>query len=85
MDKLVLVEWEDSAQPTPSWMFLDDAPDLEIIKCMSVGWIINENDNVLMIAPNIGDYESGGGAQGSAFIRIPKSAIIKTASLQEVK
>lgn len=84
MNELVLIEWEDSAQPLTSWRYLADAPDLEIIQCVSVGWIISQNERVVMLAPNIGDYESGEGAQGTGFIRIPQRSITRMAKLQEV-
>jgi len=80
-NSLLLVEWEDSTQPLPSWCYLEDPPSLEIIKRISVGWIIKESDKVLMLAPNIGDCESDDNIQGSGFIRIPKSAIIKTTNI----
>jgi hypothetical protein len=80
---LVLVEWADSTQPTSSWSYLASPPDLEVILCVSVGWKIGENERVLMIASNIGDYESGDGAQGCGFIRIPKASITRIATLSE--
>ena len=82
--KLVLVEWEDSSQPISSWRYLSDAPELEVILCASVGWIVDQNERVLMVAPYIGDYKSGGGAQGSGFIRIPSSAVTRIAALEEI-
>lgn len=83
MHELVLVEWEDSAQPTSNWRYLNDVPALEVIQCVSVGWLVGENERVMMLAANIGDYESGEGAQGSAFIRIPKCSITRVAQLKE--
>lgn len=83
LQKLVQVEWEDSAQPVANWSYLTNTPSLEVIQCVSVGWLIDENDKVVMLVPNIGDYESGSGAQGSGFIRIPKSTITRTVELQE--
>ena len=83
MLKLVKVEWEDSAQPTTSWRYLEDAPSLEIINCQSVGWLIQQDDKVIMLAPNIGDIENGEAAQGSGFIRIPKRAITKIDQLTD--
>lgn len=83
MRELVLVEWEDSAQPTSNWRYLDDPPALEVIQCISVGWVIGKNDRVIMLAPNIGDYESGDGAQGTGFIRIPANSITRMVALQE--
>lgn len=78
-----MVEWEDSTQPVSNWRYLNDPPPLEIIQCVSVGWVIGKSDKVIMLAPNIGDYESGEGAQGTGFIRIPKSSITRIVELQE--
>ncbi|MDA9090917.1 hypothetical protein N9J84_02300 [Porticoccaceae bacterium] len=82
-DNPILVEWIDSAQPISAWMFLENKPSLEIIQCVSVGWVVGETDEVLMLAPNLGDIESGGAAQGSGFIRIPKSAVTRRVVMVE--
>ena len=79
----ILVEWTDSAQPISAWMFLENKPSLEIIQCVSVGWAVGETEAVLMLAPNLGDIESGGSAQASGFIRIPKSAVTRRVELIE--
>ena len=50
---------------------------------MSVGWAVGETEAVLMLAPNLGDIESGGSAQASGFIRIPKSAVTRRVELIE--
>ena len=83
MDNPILVEWTDSAQPIAAWMFLENKPRLEVIECVSVGWSVGETDEVLMLAPNLGDIESGGSAQASGFIRIPKSAVTRGVHLIE--
>ena len=82
-DSPILVEWTDSAQPIAAWMFLENKPRLEVIECVSVGWSVGETDEVLMLAPNLGDIESGGSAQASGFIRIPKSAVTRRVGLIE--
>ena len=82
-DNPILVEWIDSAQPISAWMFLENKPSLEIIQCVSVGWLVGETDDVLMLAPNLGDIESGGSGQASGFIRIPKSALTRRVELIE--
>ncbi len=82
-DNPILVEWIDSAQPISAWMFLENKPSLEIIQCVSVGWLVGETDDVLMLAPNLGDIESGGSGQASGFIRIPKSAVTRRVELVE--
>ena len=83
MDNPILVEWTDSAQPIAAWMFLENKPRLEVIECVSVGWSVGETDEVLMLAPNLGDIESGGSAQASGFIRVPKSAVTRRVGLIE--
>jgi hypothetical protein len=83
LPKLVLIEWLDSAQPIPGWRHLDDLPALEVIQCVSVGWLIGENRSVKMLAPNIGDFESGTNAQGSGFIRIPVASVTRQVELIE--
>ena len=80
-DNPILVEWIDSAQPISAWMFLEKKPSLEIIQCVSVGWVVGETDDVLMLAPNLGDIKSGGSGQASGFIRIPKSAVTRRVEL----
>lgn len=73
--KLVLVEWVDSIQATSGWAFLSDPPDLEIVRCKSVGWVAEESNDVLMLVPNIGNIDTES-EQGMAFIRIPKVSIV---------
>lgn len=80
---LVLVEWEDSTQPISNWRYLNDAPKLEVVECVSVGWVVGKNDAVIMLAPNLGDFKFGEGAQGSGFIRIPQAAITRMVNLEE--
>lgn len=81
---LVIVEWEDSAQPLPAWRFLDDAPPLEAVHCMSVGWVVGRSNGVMMLAPNLGDAKSAS-PQASGFIRIPLCCITRTARLKEIR
>lgn len=80
--RLVLIKWEDSSQPAPAWQFINDAPTLKIIKCLSVGWLIDSNKHVKMIAPNIGDIDNEN-AQASGFIQIPVRSIIKIVEINK--
>jgi hypothetical protein len=34
---LVMIEWEDSAQPTPGWLLLSDFSPPAAVRCLSVG------------------------------------------------
>lgn len=83
LPKLVLIEWLDSARPEPGWRYLSDAPALEVVNCVSVGWLVGDSKRVKMLAPNIGDVESGESVQASGFIRIPTVAILRQVDLIE--
>lgn len=80
--QVVLIEWVDSTQPEPSWRHLENAPSLTTVSCRSVGWLIAESDDVLMIAPNVGDLGTES-AQASGFLRIPKAAITRRVHFYE--
>lgn len=80
--KLLLVEWEDSARPLSEWRYIDDAPSMEIIRCLSVGWVISENKQLLMLAPNIGNVDSES-EQACGFMRIPKKSITSIKVLEK--
>ena len=81
MRKLVLIEWIDSIQPVAEWKYINDAPSLESANCLSIGWLIKSNKEVIMIAPNICDIESDH-SQASGFIRIPTCSIIKKVDIK---
>ena len=83
LPKLVLIEWLDSAQPLPAWRYLDDLPPLEVVRCCSVGWLVAEGKGVKVLAPNIGNVETGGSPQGSGFIRIPTASVTRQVRLVE--
>lgn len=79
---LVLIEWEDSAQPVANWSWLDGSDWNQLVLCRSVGWLIHDGDTVKALAPNVGAYPGDGDddKQISGVIRIPASAVrgIKT-------
>lgn len=61
----------------------ETAAEVTCIECVSVGWLVAETDEVLMLAPNLGDVETEGSAQASGFIRIPKVAVTRRITLVE--
>jgi hypothetical protein len=76
-NKIVLIEWLDSYSVYEQWDFLKDLKEPEIIKCKSVGFIVNETNESILIMPHIsGDNEAGKGG-----ICIPKLSIIKRTQL----
>lgn len=80
---LVLIEWEDSAQPIAEWQYLADFEGLSIVECASVGWLIQDDDKVKVLAPNIGDVGNPETAQASGVIRIPSRCVTRISQLSE--
>lgn len=80
---LVMIEWEDSAQPIPGWSYLSSFEPPSIVKCVSVGWLIHDGDDVKALAPNIADLTGESSVQVSGVIRIPTRCIVNVVSLQE--
>src|SRR5262245_35745591 len=68
--QLVVVEWEDSTQPTSPWQWIADikadAPKL----CVTVGFLVHDTPEVKVLAQNLGDV-AGAAVQGSGVITIP--------------
>jgi hypothetical protein len=73
---LVAVEWEDSARPISAWQWIDDYELPQIIRCVSVGYLIAETEEALALAPNLGDVGRAR-VQASGIIRLPRSAVRK--------
>ena len=84
LSRLVMIEWVDSSQPEPAWKHFDDFPELRIISCISVGWLVGKTDAIVMLAPNVADMDTENNAQASGFIRIPAASITRTVDLVQV-
>ncbi len=80
---LVFIEWEDSAQPIPGWQHLSDFRPSPTVKCVSVGWLVFDGEDMKALAPNMGGLESECNAQISGVIRIPARCVTRTVYLNE--
>jgi hypothetical protein len=76
----LLVEWLDSRQPGPAWRFLSDLAPAGAVRCLSIGWVVAETRETLMLAANLGDVGSGE-PQACGVIEIPRRAILRTRAL----
>lgn len=81
---LVMVEWEDSAQPVPDWTYLVDFPKPAVVHCVSVGWLIHDGADVKALAPNMGDIGAES-MQVSGVFRIPARCIVRIVEMDEPK
>jgi hypothetical protein len=80
---LVMIEWEDSAQPIPAWRFLADFEAPGIILCASVGWMIRDDDQMKALAPNMGALNDENSVQVSGVIQIPTRCVKRITPLFE--
>lgn len=81
--RLVLVEWLDSMGVGGDWQCLDCVKDPEPVVCVSVGWIIRDTEEYILIASHrhdggvIDDAE----AQVCGTMAITKGTVVKIADL----
>ena len=80
---LVMVEWEDSAQPIPNWSYLASFDPSGTIRCASVGWLIRDDGQMLALAPNMGALDDENSVQVSGVIQIPTRCVLKVVPLDE--
>lgn len=74
--KIVRVDWVDSCPPVSDWQWLDDYEAPEVVRCISVGFLIAKTNQAIAVAPNIGDVDRDR-RQASGIISIPRSALRK--------
>jgi|SRR5450759_3821522 hypothetical protein len=76
--ELVLIEWVDSGQPIPGWQWLSDVGSRTPHKCVSVGFLVQDDDTTKVLAPNLGASDGlGEWDQASGLMTIPTVSITK--------
>ena len=81
---LTLIEWRDSAQPTPQWQYLSDYAPSSAITCVSVGYLVHDGDDVKALAQSLGCGDSEGSVQASGILHIPACSITRQVQLAEL-
>jgi hypothetical protein len=81
---LVLVEWEDSTQPVPAWVYAEGFDPGGVVRCASVGWLLYDGEDLKAVAPNMGGLDSKCSAQVSGVIRIPTRCVVRIIPLGEL-
>ncbi len=67
----VLVQWLDAKIPQPGWEDLATLAPLEPLRCASVGFVLAEDDQTIVLAQTVGEVE----VQGR--LAIPAGAVTK--------
>jgi len=80
---IVLIEWEDSCSWSSEWIFTKNLQKIyENVYCWTVGWILNEDQETIVITQTLGDIHKEN-EQFTGVIQIPKSAIRKIIKIKE--
>jgi len=82
---LVIIRWQDSAQPISGWKHLSDLPRTRPIECASVGWLLKDDDDIKVICQSVGDLHNLKNAQASGIMTIPARCVISIERLSEEK
>ena len=80
---LVIIRWQDSAQPLPAWQYLSALPRTRPIECATVGWLLKDDDDVKVICQSVGDLDNPKNAQASGIMTIPARCVISIDILTE--
>lgn len=80
--KLVMIEWSDASRLSDSWMDLASIPDAYLHKCVSVGFVISENEDGKIVVPTIADMEHPENGHTYGGMLIPSRAIISETILR---
>jgi len=80
---LVIIRWQDSAQPISAWKYLSDLPHTRPIECATVGWLLKDDDNIKVICQSVGDLHNPNNAQVSGIMTIPARCVISIERLSE--
>lgn len=74
---LVLIEWIDSSRLSDGWMDISAIPDPYPHKCVSVGFLVAQNENAKILVPTIGDVDHIDNSHTYGGMMIPRSAIVR--------
>lgn len=73
---LVLVVWVDSFGCASAWEPIKDSFEgPEVLVCRSVGWLIHEDDQCLVVVPHIVEASDRTERQGCGDMTIPACAV----------
>ena len=65
--KLVLIHWEDAITPTDGWTDISELTS-ELADCVSVGFLVGENEKTITIVSHISGDDEGTDIDGSLIL-----------------
>ncbi|SHL41530.1 hypothetical protein SAMN05216428_102331 [Nitrosospira sp. Nsp11] len=79
--RLVMIEWKDSRRVIDGWSGLAEIGKQNCCDCVSVGFLIQDDENVKVLVANVADVEFD--MQATAGIVIPTGAVTAIKPLVE--
>lgn len=78
-----LIEWVDSFGCSPSWREVPEAIIVKPLVCQSVGYVMHEDDNVIVVVPHYAPETSSSDESACGDMTIPKVSIKRRAILSQ--
>jgi len=79
---LLIVEWVDASRLSDGWVDLAAVPDPYPHRCVTVGFLLSENERGKILVPTIGDVEHAANSHTYGGMMIPTTAIISERRLR---
>jgi len=73
---LLLIEWVDASRLSNGWMDWGEIPDPYPHRCVTVGFLVSENEHAKILVPTIGDVEHKENRHTYGGMMIPRAAIV---------
>jgi hypothetical protein len=80
---LVIIRWQDSRQPCGHWRFLSALPETTAVEVATVGWLLKDTADVMVVCQNVGDLTHAEKAQASGIMTIPTRCVLSVERLTE--
>jgi hypothetical protein len=80
---LVIIRWQDSRQPCGHWRFLSALPETSAVEVATVGWLLKNTADVMVVCQNVGDLAHPEKAQASGIMTIPTRCVLSVERLTE--
>ena len=80
---LVIIRWEDSAQPLAAWQHLSRLKPAEPIECATVGWLVRDDATAKVVCQSIGGLGNPENAQASGIMTIPTRCVLSIENLSQ--
>ena len=76
-----MVEWVDASRLGNSWVDLSAIPDAYLHRCITVGFVVSENEEAKILVPTLADQDHEENTHTYGGMLIPQRAILSERAL----